>query len=222
MLRGGLLALFLLAAPALVGWQAAPVWAADEPHAAGVGGGHAGEGQGGGAHEDTNIFRPAIELGIWTLAVFVILLLVLRVLAWKPMLEGLQKREQNIRSAIDEAKAAREEAHRMREQWQREMDQANAKVRDLLNEGRQHAEKMQEEMIAKARTEIQGERDRLHREIDIAKDQALQQLWSQTAQLAAAISSKAIRRQLGPDDHRRLVDEALAEIRQAGEDMQGA
>jgi F0F1-type ATP synthase membrane subunit b/b' len=43
----------------------------------------------------------------------------------------------------------------------------------------------------------------------------LQQLWSQSAQLATLISAKAIRRQLNPEDHRRLVDEAIADLRQA-------
>jgi F-type H+-transporting ATPase subunit b len=55
----------------------------------------------------------------------------------------------------------------------------------------------------------------LQREIAAARDQALQQIWNQTANLATQISAKLLRRQLTPDDNRRLVDEALAEIGQA-------
>jgi F0F1-type ATP synthase membrane subunit b/b' len=70
--------------------------------------------------------------------------------------------------------------------------------------------------MEQARQEIQAERERLHREMELARDQALRQIWGQGAQLAALISAKVIRRQLTPDDHRQLVDEALAELRGAG------
>jgi len=156
------------------------------------------------------------DLGLWTLVVFGLLILILRRVAWGPMLEGLKKREASIREAIDEAKRAREDAERLRLQFQSEMDKASDKVRALLDEARKEAQQAQDAMLAKARTEIQTERDRLRREIELAKDQALQELWHRTAQLAAQVSSKAIRRQLTTEYHRRLVDEAIAELREAG------
>jgi F-type H+-transporting ATPase subunit b len=163
--------------------------------------------------KSTNLFDPAsIPLGVWTIVVFVILLAVLKKYAWGPILEGLQKREHSIQNAIDEAQKAREEAQRLREQFQHEVDQAQVKVAAILDEGRRNAKTMTDEMIAKARSEIQGERDRLRREIENAKDQALQQIWNQSAQLATVISAKAIQRQISAEDHRRLVDEALAEL----------
>ena len=60
----------------------------------------------------------------------------------------------------------------------------------------------------------QDERERLRKEIGLAHDSALQDLWNQTAQLATLISAKALGRAISEDDHRRLVDESLAELRQ--------
>src|SRR5947207_3979910 len=73
-----------------------------------------------GAAEDTakgpQIFTPVrIDLGIWTLVVFGILFFILKGYAWKPMLEGLQKREENINAAFEEARKAREEAQQLRD-----------------------------------------------------------------------------------------------------------
>ncbi len=161
------------------------------------------------------------DLGLWTLVVFGLLYLFLRKLVWTPMLSGLQKREDNIRSAVEDAQKARDDAQRLRDQLQREVDKAHEKVRDILDEGRRHAQQATDEMIAKARTEIQAERDRLRREIEMARDQALQELWKQTADLATMVSAKAIRRQLSAEDHRRLVDEALAELQDAGKAGRG-
>jgi F0F1-type ATP synthase membrane subunit b/b' len=69
--------------------------------------------------------------------------------------------------------------------------------------------------MAKATADIQAERDRLRREMDVARDQAIKELWEQTATLATQVSSKAVRRQMNVDDHRRLVEDALVDLRQA-------
>jgi len=50
----------------------------------------------------------------------------------------------------------------------------------------------------------------------LARDAALQDLWAQTAQLATLVSGRAIGRQLNLDDHRKLVDEAIVDLRRAG------
>jgi F-type H+-transporting ATPase subunit b len=191
--------------------------------AAGAGGAEESSGHKGGGGS-TNIFEWALDLSVWTIVVFVLLVLILKKWAWQPMLEGLHKREQNIHGALQEAQRAREEAQQMRAQWQGEMARAQEQVRDVLDAARRDAERTTADMVAKARGEIQTERDRLRREIETAKDQALQELWNRSADLATQISAKAIRRHLSPEDHRRLVDEALAELNQAGKDwkQQGA
>jgi F-type H+-transporting ATPase subunit b len=154
------------------------------------------------------------DVTLWTIVVFVALLFILRKMAWGPMLEGLQKREDSIRSAVEEAKKAREETIRVTAQFQQEMAQKMAEIPKIMDEARRDAELLKEETRAQAGKDIQVERQRLRREIDIAKDQALQELWTQAAQLATLISAKAIGRHLSEDDHRRLVDEALNELSQ--------
>jgi F-type H+-transporting ATPase subunit b len=168
-----------------------------------------------GASAEPDILSPVLDLTIWSLVVFLVLVWVLGRFAWKPMLEGLKRREETIRSALDEAQRAREEAKRVQSQFQAEMDRAAERVRDMMDGARRDAQRMNDEMIAKARAEIQAERERLRREIETARDQALAELWNHTARLATQISAKAIRRELNSDDHRRLVDEALAELGQA-------
>jgi F-type H+-transporting ATPase subunit b len=178
------------------------------------------EGHPPAAGHDAELGHPVLDLAIWTFVVFLVLLFVLGRYAWRPMLEGLQKREHNIRAAQEDAERAREQAQRLRAELQAQMDRAAEQVRDLMDAARRDAQHATEEMLARARVEIQKERERLHREIAMARDQALQEIWNQTAQLATLISAKAIRRQLTTDDHRRLVDDAIAELRQAGKERQ--
>src|SRR5262249_58522163 len=54
------------------------------------------------------------DLGLWTIVVFLLLFFVLRKMACVPMLDGLQKREEHIRLAVEEAKLARAETEKVR------------------------------------------------------------------------------------------------------------
>lgn len=167
-------------------------------------------------HKEPSLLDLQTDLAVWTIAVFLLLCFILSKFAWGPMLEGLQKREHNILSALDDAQKARAEAQAIREQLQAEMNKASDKVREMLDDARRDAQATTEGMIDKARAEIQSERDRLRKEIQTATDQAVQELWKQTAQLATMVSSKVIRRQLSVEDHRHLVDEALTELGDRG------
>jgi F-type H+-transporting ATPase subunit b len=152
------------------------------------------------------------DVGLWTIVVFIALLFILRKMAWGPMLEGLQKREQSIRSAVEEAKIARDETRRVTAQFQAEMAAKMAEIPKIMEEARRDAEQLKEEMRNEATKAIQLDRQRLLRDIETARDQALQEILNRTAQLATLISAKAIGRHLSEEDHRRLIDESLAEM----------
>src|SRR5690349_11417871 len=95
----GLLAL-VLCAPA--------VTAADPKHEGAKPAAHNDEGPAGEALSEEakqaqhDLFGWAMDLGIWTLVVFLVLLLVLGRFAWKPLLQGLEHRERAIHSALHE------------------------------------------------------------------------------------------------------------------------
>lgn len=197
MRRGWLMLLLVLT---LLLTVAGPVWADADPA--------------GKPPKGPHIFTPVrIDLGIWTLVVFLLLFFILKKFAWKPILEGLHKREDAIKSAIEEAKLARAETQRVQAEFQRKMDEAFAKIPTMMDEARRDAQAMAEEMRARAQAENQADRERLRREIDLAKDQALQQIFAQAATLATTIAAKALKRSVTEEDHQRLVDEALKEMR---------
>jgi F-type H+-transporting ATPase subunit b len=167
-----------------------------------------------GAHPAPSPLDLKYDTAIWAIVVFFFLVLILRAKAWGPILEGLQKREQTIHSALEEAKTARAEMERIRAGFQKEMATAQQQIPKLIEDARKQAEELSNEIRAKAAADIQNERERLRRDVEIAKDQAIKHLWEQAAQLATLISAKAIGRSLTADDHHRLLDEAMQELRQ--------
>lgn len=155
------------------------------------------------------------DLGLWSIIVFGGLLFILSKTAWPAMLEGLKKREQNISDAIAAAETARSEAEKTRLELKAEMAKANDSIRAMMDEARKDASSAKDEMLSAAKKEIGEERDRMRREIETARDQALLDIWNQSTQLASLLSSKTIKREIRPDDHKKLFDEALKEMKAA-------
>jgi F-type H+-transporting ATPase subunit b len=156
------------------------------------------------------------DLGVWSIVIFLVLFFALTKFAWKPMVEGLNKREENIRGALEQAERTRKDAMELQSQLDAKMKVAGSEIAKMMDEGRRDAQALKEQMVAEAKAEIQHERDRLHREIETAKDQALQDIWQQSVALATKLSSKAIRRNLTSEDHQRLLDETIAELKTTG------
>ena len=136
------------------------------------------------------------------------------------MMEGLKRREESIRAPSTSAEGqgrGRPDAQEM----QAELAKVRDSQRQMIEEARRDAERLKEEMKAETQKQIAADRDRLRKEIAAETDQALQHVWHQAAKLATEISSKAIRRSLSEEDHRRLVDDALKELKVAPEGNKG-
>jgi F-type H+-transporting ATPase subunit b len=148
-----------------------------------------------------------------TLVVFLALLALLYATAWKPILAGLRKREDAIFAARDDAVRVKKEAEETRAKLNAEFASAADRIRAMMDEARRDADALKASEKAVGLKEAQAERDRAKREIETAKEQAMQEIQQQAVRLASLMSSKALRRSLGEDDHKRLVDESLAELK---------
>ncbi|MCU0702861.1 MAG: ATP synthase F0 subunit B [Fimbriiglobus sp.] len=153
------------------------------------------------------------DLGIFTLIVFASLCVILYFFAWPKISAGLAKREADFAAAKDEAVKAKHEAEQMREALKSEFAAAQEKIRAMMDEARRDADALKATEKAVGMKEAQAERDRAKREIDTAKEQALQEIQHTAVQLAALMSSKAVGRGMAEEDHRRLVAESLSELK---------
>lgn len=152
------------------------------------------------------------DLSIYTLIVFGLLFWLLSRFAWPKIQEGLQKREEAIAAARDEAIIARREAEELRVKLQADMAQAQDQVRQLLEEARRDAEALRVREREAGEKDAQLERERAKREIEQAKETALKEIYHYVVELAAMMSEKSLGRNISAEDHKRLLDESLAEL----------
>jgi len=190
---------------------------ADAGHGSGHGDGHHVE---IGHNPPAGYTREAFEnpawfqkdLALWSLAVFGGLLFLLTKFAWKPIMEGLQKREQGIADLIAQTQRSSDEAKRMLSSYERRLAEASEEVRGMLEEARRDAETTKQTIVAEARKAAEEERNRAKHEIHLAKDDALSQIAEKAGHLAVEVAGKFLREKMGADDQARLVRDSVASL----------
>ncbi len=139
-----------------------------------------------------------------------LLLVILTKTAWKPILTGLQAREKGIRDQIEGAEKANAEAKALLADYQTKVAKANEEARAIVEEGRRDAEALKAKLEGDARAEAQKERDRAVRDIELARQQALKDIYDEVATLSTDVASRILQQRLDPQSHRKLVDDAVA------------
>jgi F-type H+-transporting ATPase subunit b len=190
------------------------------PHAAepGAAGAHDGE-----AHAKPPLLpsnaeeaKAAIPTAIWTILIFLILLAILYPTAWKNVLAGLKAREDRIRKDIADAEAARARAEATLKEYNQQLATAEGRVRDMLAAAAADAEKLATQIRMRAQTEAEEAKDRATKDIEIARANAVNDIYAQAAELSTSIASKILRRNLNPDDQRDLVNRSLEQLQTVG------
>jgi len=158
------------------------------------------------------MLNPNPGLVIWTIITFILLLIVLKKFAWKPLIEALQKREETVRSSIERAEQAQREAEKLLEENRKRLAQAEQEGNRILNESRALADKLKEEMIEKANQQARRMIDMAKQEIDRDKEAAILQLRDEVADLAIKAAGKIIDETLDESKHRKLIDSYLKNL----------
>jgi F-type H+-transporting ATPase subunit b len=204
----------------VVGLLVADRAAAQDSHGPGAAPAHAPAapegGARGGSEGEPNPLNPEPTLAIWTLVVFIGLMAVLGRFAWKPLLSALHQREHHLQHVLEETERARNESESLLAEHRRQMVRAADEVRAILEKARQDAQATAEQLIKQAHDEADAGRQRAQRDIAVARDQALAEIWQKAADTAVAVASRVLATELTGDDHRRLLDAAIRELPAAG------
>jgi F-type H+-transporting ATPase subunit b len=168
--------------------------------------------------DQPSLLAPDLGSAVWSIVLFGLLLLVLGKFVWPPILKGLQDREQRIRNDLDEAAKANKDAKETLAQYESQLAEAQAESRKLIEQARKDADDLRSRMTSETEQQIAQMRQRATEEIRLAKQEAVQDLYAQTAQLATAVAGRILQRQINADDADRLVEQSVKELedRRAG------
>ncbi len=160
------------------------------------------------------VARPGIGLLFWTFLIFVLFWVMVGKFAFRPIKDALKKREEDIQSALDEARRAKEEMAKLSNDNQRLLNEAREERAKLLREAKGIGDKLIQEARDKAKIEAQKIVTDARQEIENQKNKAIIEVKNQVGQMSIDIAEKLIRQQMGQTaEQKTLVDKLVNEIK---------
>lgn len=162
---------------------------------------------------DKLIEQFSLGLFVWQTVLFILLVLLLKKFAWKPILNAVSEREEGIKSALDEAENARKEMQNLNADNERILKEARIERDTLLKEARE----MKDSIITEAKEEAQVQANKVVEQaqatIQAEKQAAISDLKNQVAELSINIAEKVVRAELtDPKKQVQLVEDMLKEV----------
>jgi F-type H+-transporting ATPase subunit b len=170
--------------------------------------------EGGGA----SLLDPHIGTMFWTALTFVILLLLLRRFAWKPLLGAIEDRERTIRTDLEKAEEGRKEAEKLVDEHKALVAEARRDHAEAVAAGQRDAERLKEEILAEGRRQREQLLKQAEGQIEAEMRQARKELRGIAADLSIQVAEKLLARNLDEPTQRKLVDDYLAELEGMRED----
>ncbi|MEI8032409.1 MAG: F0F1 ATP synthase subunit B [Chlorobiaceae bacterium] len=159
-----------------------------------------------------SLLSPEPGLIFWTALTFVIVLLILKKVAWGPIISALEAREKGIQSSIDTAHKAKDEAEEILRNNRELLTKADAESDRIIREGKEFADKLRTDINEKAQAEAQKMISSAKDEIEQEKRRALQELRNEVADLAVKGAEKIIRTALDADIQKKIVDSMIQDL----------
>jgi F-type H+-transporting ATPase subunit b len=158
------------------------------------------------------LVSPGLGLMIWTLVLFLFTMWVLSKVAFPRIQEALDRRANAIRQSIDDAERQRREADELLAEYRQRLTEAREQAEDIAARAR----KASEAAVAAATEEGKEKREELvaaaRRDIEAETRRSLEKIRKEVADLTVLATEKVTRKALDPEDQKRLVEEALAEV----------
>jgi F-type H+-transporting ATPase subunit b len=120
----------------------------------------------------------------WVVITFVLLLIILKKMAWGPILNSLNERELFIKDSIDKAEQARIDAEKLLEENKANLARAEEEAQKIIQQGREYSEKLKAQLLEESKGEAKKMITEAISEIERKNQEAFNNLKDQVADIA--------------------------------------
>jgi F-type H+-transporting ATPase subunit b len=164
------------------------------------------------AAADQPTLFPDLPTILWTTLNFAILLWVLHRFLYKPLIATISAREEHIEETLKKAAADRTEAERLRVEFESRINEAHRDAQDIVLKATRAASATREQIESDARSRASELLENATKTIEREKAKALAELRAEVANLAVAVASKVIEKNLDNAEQKRLAESFVAEV----------
>jgi len=162
-----------------------------------------------------DLLSPDSGTIFWTILTFILLLLVLKKYAWKPILKTLEDRENKIKVALYQAEQDQKEAAKLLEEQRQLLERAKKESSQIISDSQKSAELTRKEILQQARSEADRLLERAKQEINLSKEAAIEDIKQYAADIAFLAAQKVVGETLSKEQHLNLVEKYIKELSHA-------
>jgi F-type H+-transporting ATPase subunit b len=159
-----------------------------------------------------NLLKPDIGLMFWTVLTFLLMVFILKKMAWGPILQALDDREAKIKGDLDSARANREEVERLKADYERQLTAIEARARALLADAESQGQKARDRILKEAETESRNLAERTRQQLEIEKDRLVGELRREVSDLSIQVTEKLLQQNLDRKVQEKFVQDFLTTL----------
>ena len=142
---------------------------------------------------------------------FIILFALLSIVLYKPVLKMLDERQAKIKESMEQAEKIRQETAHSEEEIKAHLEKARKEGQTVIAQATQIGERLKEEAKDSARQEAESLIAKARTEIQLERDKTIEDLRTEFADIAILAAEKVIKETVDKKKHRKLIDEVLKE-----------
>ena len=143
---------------------------------------------------------------------FVLLLVILQRLAYKPVLKILKDRTEKIEKSLKQAKKIEEELKNTEETKIAEIKKAKEESQEIIKEAYETSEKRSQESIERTKAKTQEIVEKAKQEIKAEKENSVQEAKKEITDISIRIARKIIGENIDKNKQKDLVDDVLKKV----------
>ena len=167
--------------------------------------------------EQIEVFQTLI---FWSLVSFAILFFFLKKFAFPPILVALEMREKKIRIDIEDSEKLKEDAQTIKKELEETLKAAHGKAETIMQLASDEAKKFQEKSLQETEAKVRQIQKDAEQEVLNSRNKLLQEVRSYAAALTIASTEKFLKKALGDEDKKKLVEESIEQVVQELEKRQ--
>ena len=158
---------------------------------------------------------PDPGIFLWTIVTFLIVLFILKVKAWGPLVEALEKREKRVEDSLKAAEKAIADAERVSDDYEKTILKAQTEAQQIISDAKTAGEKIKLDLETIANEKADKIIEKAKAQIDTERVRVISEIKTVAIEISLSAAAKVIEKNLDSDDNRKLVNEALEGIGQA-------
>jgi F-type H+-transporting ATPase subunit b len=158
------------------------------------------------------LVEPDMGLIIWTIVTFLCLVFILAKAAWGPLIAAIEEREHKMKSDLDGAKAARDEAEKIKQQLEAEISGLQAKSRELLAQAGKDGEALRAKLQASAEADAKKIKEKTLAELEDEKQRLVRDLRKEVSTMSVMVAEKLLKKTVDDGVQKNVLDSFFKEL----------